>query len=160
MRRSMLLCAVLAIGCATQDKAPADSGNAMKMAPPPTPTNITLADVAGIWEGTATAMGSDSVLVNQTLTATADTTGWSMKVANAKTPTKTSLIGLMKVTAAGDSITAETAAFESVLRPGVKVTTHTVFRLQGGKLVGMIHATYPNNEMVMLASTLTRKPPG
>jgi len=43
---------------------------------------------------------------------------------------------------AGDSIVADAGPYESALRKGVKVTTHSVFRLQDGKLVGTTVAHY------------------
>ena len=45
-------------------------------------------------------------------------------------------------TADGDSIVADASPYESVLQKGVKVTTHSVFRLQDGKLVGTTVAHY------------------
>ena len=45
-------------------------------------------------------------------------------------------------TADGDSIVADAGPYESALRKGVKVTTHSVFRLKDGKLVGTTVAHY------------------
>ena len=104
---------------------------------------ISLADVAGTWDGTVTAVGNDTVLTIVELTATADPSGWTMKVANAKTPTMMTSVPSQNVLAAGDSVVVEAGPFASVLRPGQQVTTHTVYRLQDGKLVGSIRATYP-----------------
>jgi hypothetical protein len=42
----------------------------------------------------------------------------------------------------GDSVVAEAGPFESVLRPGVMVTTRTVARLQGDMLTGTLVAHY------------------
>jgi hypothetical protein len=156
MRRTVLFLAVLAIGC-TAEKAPPPDTTPAASAAPPMPAPISLADVAGTWEGTIMPSGSDTVVALQTVTAMADTAGWSLTIANAKTPTKTQVVKPTKVVAAGDSIVIEAGPFESVLRAGQKVTIHSIYRLQDGKLVGVIHATYPNNEMVMLRSTATKK---
>jgi hypothetical protein len=159
MRRTILLCAVLAIACAKAADNAANDSAAMpaESVTPPPPTPITLAEVAGTWEGTVTAPGNDTVLATHVLNATADTTGWTLTLANAKTPTKTKVVKLTKVVAAGDSIEVETAPFESVLRAGQQVTVHTIYRLKDGKLVGSVHAMYPNNEMVMMQATATKK---
>ena len=45
----------------------------------------------------------------------------------------------MQVTADGDSIMTATGPYESVLRPGVQVSTAGVLRLVDGKLVGAQH---------------------
>jgi hypothetical protein len=42
----------------------------------------------------------------------------------------------------GDSVVAEAGPFESALRPGVMVTTHTVARLEGDMLTGTLVAHY------------------
>ena len=121
---------------------------------------ISLADVAGTWDGTVTAVGNDTVLTIVELTATAEPTGWTMKVANAKTPKMMTSVPANSVVAAGDSVVVEAGPFASVLRVGKQVTTHTVYRLQDGKLVGTIQATYPaSGETIMLHSVATRAVP-
>ena len=154
MRRTLLLCAILAIGCSKSDQPPADSAQVQNTAPPA----ISLADVAGTWEGSVMTETSDSVIAVQMLTATADPMTWTMTVANAKTPTKTVAVPVTGVVAAGDSIVIQSGPFDSVLRPGQKVSIHSITRLQDGKLVMVIHATYvANNEMIPLRGTATRK---
>jgi hypothetical protein len=46
------------------------------------------------------------------------------------------------VTFDADSMIMESPTFESVLRPGVQVTTRTVTRMQDGRLVGRTTARY------------------
>ena len=75
------------------------------------------------------------MLVNYTITATADTTGWKITFPGRKPMA-------VRVMASGDSITIDAAPYQSVLRKGVKVTTHTVARLVGGQLVGTTVAHY------------------
>lgn len=154
MRRTLLLCAVLLFGCA-KSKPPESSSTGGETTPTAT---ITLADVAGTWDGTLTAPGNDTVLVISELTATADPMGWSMTVTNAKDPTKKSVVPAKSVVAEGDSVIVEAGPFQSVLRPGQQVSTHGVYRLQDGKLVGTILATYPaSGETIELRTTATRK---
>jgi hypothetical protein len=151
MRRTLLLCAVLLVGCAKSEPP------ASEPTPAPAPT-ISLADVAGTWDGNVMAAGSDSVLSIMELTATATTTGWSMKVANAKTPTKLTEVAANSVVAEGDSVVVDSGPFASVLRAGQQVTTHGVYRLQDGKLIGTIMATYAaSGQTLMLRSVATRK---
>ncbi|CAN5765995.1 hypothetical protein BH20GEM1_BH20GEM1_09280 [soil metagenome] len=44
------------------------------------------------------------------------------------------------VSVEGDRIIADSGPFESVRRPGTMVTTHTIFRLEGDRLVGDVTA--------------------
>jgi hypothetical protein len=151
----LVLCAVLFVGCAKSQ--PASESTPVAATPAP-PAAISLADVAGTWDGTITAAGSDTVLTTVELTATKDTTGWTMKVTNAQKATMTTLVSGMHVVAAGDSVTVDAGPFKSVLRAGQMVTTHGVYRLEGGKLVGTIQATYPaSGQTLMLHSVSTRK---
>ena len=67
MRRTLILLSVaaVALACAKKEEAPAaDTAAAMAPAPAPAPVALTDADVAGTWEGTSTAMGSDSVIAH------------------------------------------------------------------------------------------------
>ena len=153
MRRTFVLCAILLVGCA-QSQPPASETST----PEATPAMISLADVAGVWDGTITAAGSDTVLVNIELNATEDPTGWTMRVTNIKDPAMTRMVPATSVVAAGDSIVVEAGPFESVLRAGQQVTTHAVYRMENGNLMGMLHATYPaSGETIMLQSMATRR---
>jgi hypothetical protein len=130
MRRFAVLCgAALLIGCARGEKQNA-GGEAAQ------PAAIMLADVAGTWNMTSMPESSDSVLVSYTMTATADTTGWTVTFAG-RDP-----IPMRGVMAAGDSIVSDMGPYESMLRPGVMVSVHSVSRLQDGKLVGHFTAHY------------------
>jgi hypothetical protein len=46
------------------------------------------------------------------------------------------------VSVAGDSIVMTAGPFESVRRRGVQVTTHSILRKEGDRLVGVTHASY------------------
>jgi hypothetical protein len=43
---------------------------------------------------------------------------------------------------AGDSIVTESGPYESILRPGVQVSTHAVYRIEGDRLVSTTVARY------------------
>jgi hypothetical protein len=133
--RSVLLLLVTAgiVGCAPREEQPAaDTTAAVTTGPAP----ISLADLAGTWDITTTREGSDSVLTTSQLMATADTTGWMQHLPN-RDP-----IPVRVVSVAGDSVVTEAGPFESVLRPGVQVSTTSVMRLQNGQIVGTTVARY------------------
>jgi hypothetical protein len=127
-------CAAALIGCAkTENKAPASSTPATPPPPPP----IALADVAGKWTVKAMNEARDSTLVTYQLTATADTSGWTIVFPNRKQPVPVHVAAV-----AGDSVVINAGPYESVLRRGVQVSTHGVFRLQNGMMVGTTVAHY------------------
>jgi hypothetical protein len=134
MRRFAIFCycAAAVVGCAkTETKAPA----AASVTPPPPPA-ISLADVAGKWSVKGMNEARDSTLVTYELNATADTSGWTITFPNRKAiPARVAAVS-------GDSVVMEAGPYESVLRRGVQVTTHGVFRLQNGNMVGMTVAHY------------------
>jgi len=153
MRRTLLVLAVFFLGCA-KSEPPAETTPT-----PEAPAAIALADVAGTWDGTITAAGSDSVLVVTEMTATGEPTGWVLKVANAKTPTEWTTVAPTSVVASGDSVVMDAGPFKSVLRAGQDVSTHSVYRLVDGSLIGTMWATYPaSGDMIELRSTATRRP--
>ena len=93
-------------------------------------SSIALADVAGTWKVRAVpTTGTDKTPTDYTLTATGEPTGWKVTFANGQVVTPT-------VTASGDSIIVDMGPFPSVRRKGVTVTTHSVSRKQGDKLIG------------------------
>jgi len=127
-------CAAALISCAkTENKAPASATPATPPPPPP----ISLADVAGKWTVKAMNEARDSTLVTYQLTATADTSGWSILFPNRKQPVPVHVAAV-----AGDSIVIDAGPYASVLRRGVQVSTHGVFRLQNGNMVGTTVAHY------------------
>jgi hypothetical protein len=144
---SVVCCAgLLVVGCkkgggaaggdSTAAMAPADS-TAAAPAPAPAPAPaLSLADVAGKWQMTATPnAGKDTSSSKYVLTATADTTGWVMTFPSGlKVP--------VMVSVSGDSLLTHTGTFSSQRRKGVKVMTEGSYKLQGGKLVGTTTAHY------------------
>ena len=156
MRRLALVCTMaIAAGCSKPASPPAaDTTAAVAPAPPPPPAPISLADVAGKWDMKTMAENSDSVLVQLSMTATADTTGWILNLPKRK-PVPA------HVMASGDSIIVDAGPYESVLRKGVQVSTHGVYRLTGGKLVGTTVAHYKTakaDSVVRLRAEGTRAP--
>jgi hypothetical protein len=135
---SVLCLSIIAAACAKSADKAVDSPKATPApaaAPAPTPA-ISLADVAGKWQVVSTPTeGKDTSSTKYTLTATSDTSGWTMTFVGRK-PIPVHL------RTDGDSIIWSAGPFESVRRKGVQVSTNSVFRLQGGKLQGNTTAHY------------------
>lgn len=155
MRSTLASLAVLAlIACGkSKDDAAAVADSIAAAAAAAMPAPITLADVAGKWNVKTMAMGSDSALLNFEINAGADASGWSFTFPG-KDP-----VPVRVVEVAGDSITTEAGPYESALRKGVQVSTHSVMRLMDGKLVGATTARYnvmTADSVVMLHTEGTR----
>ncbi len=139
MRGITLLCSVaLFIACAKTESPPADTMAVAPAAAPeaaPTPAPISLKDVAGKYDVTGKNEAGDSTLVTYELNTT-DTTAWTLTFPKRKP------IPQRIVSVAGDSIILEAGPYESAITKGVQVRTHTVYRLQNGKLVGRTVARY------------------
>ena len=139
--RSFVLfcCTALLAGCGKSENQTADDRTAMDTAAvaPATPAAppISLADVAGKWK-IRTTDEAGGTPVETELTATADTSGWSLAAPKRKP------IPVRVVAVAGDSIVSESGPYESFILKGTQVTTRAVYRLQGGKLVGTTEARY------------------
>jgi hypothetical protein len=100
------------------------------------PGPLNLADVAGKWNMKAVPMSGDTTPTTYVLTATANTSGWTITFpGRAPVPVK-------KVSVDGDSIMLSAGPYESVRRKGVQVTTFGVARLQSGQLNGSTTAHY------------------
>jgi hypothetical protein len=151
--RITTLCCCLAVltGCAKpEQKAAMDSTAAQPAAAP-----ISLASVAGKWNMHTTLTTSDSVLLTYEMVTTAEPTGWTLTFPNRPT------VAVRVLATEGDSIVTEAGPYESVLRKGVQVSTHTVMRLQDGKLVGTTLAHYSTtgaDSVLALRTEGTRAP--
>jgi hypothetical protein len=131
-------CAAILVACGKPKVQPAaDTTSAAPAAPAAagSPAGISLADVAGRWK-LRTMDGAGGNVVESELTATADTSGWTLKRPNGKT------IPVRVLSVAGDSVMTEAGPYESALRKGVQVRSRMVLRLQQGKLVGTNEARY------------------
>jgi hypothetical protein len=131
-RFALCCCAAVLAGCAKPEDRPARDTTAVASA---TPAPLSLGDVAGKWNVRATGAAGDSVVGYQ-LTATADTSGWTITFPNRKP------IPVRVVAVDGDSVVTEAGPYESALRKGVQVRTRNVNRLQDGTLVGTTEARY------------------
>ena len=138
MRSLALSCSLaLLAACARGEREPAPDTAAVGMEPVPAAT-ISLADVAGRWDMTSTPeSGPDTTTTRYVLSAMSDTAGWTFTFPNRPQP-----VAVRVVSVDGDSIVTEAGPFESVRRKGVQVTTRSVFRKDGDRLVGSTRARY------------------
>jgi hypothetical protein len=129
-------CAIALVACNKPKEEPAMESTAAAPETPAAPAPIALADIAGKWSVRTMAESGDSTLLTYELVASGDSSDWSLNFPKRKP------VPMRVVAVAGDSIVTEAGPFESALRKGIKVTTRSVSRLQGGKLVGTTIAHY------------------
>jgi hypothetical protein len=133
-RYAFFWCAVVFVGCAKTEDRPAQDTEESAAAPAEAPA-ISLSDVAGKWRVRSTDEAGGTPVESE-LTATSDTSGWTITFPNRKP------VPVRVIAVAGDSIVTEAGPYESVLRKGVQVKTRNVSRLQDGKLVGRVEARF------------------
>lgn len=132
MRRLVLSCSlVLLAACAKQEAAPEPGAMSAGASGP-----LTHAAVAGRWAMQTKVEGSDVIAVSFEMNAGSDASGWTFTFPG-RDPVPVRVIALE-----GDSIVTEAGPYESALRPGVQVSTHSVMRMQAGMLVGRTVARY------------------
>jgi len=156
-RIAICCCTAVLAGCAKKESASADSTSAMASSTSSTTTTSTtttpaplnLADVAGKWNMRSVPLSGDTSATTYVLTATGNTSGWSMKFPGRATPVP------VKVSVDGDSIMLAAGPYSSVRRKGVQVTTYGVARLQNGSIVGSTTAHYKvkSADSVLVLST-------
>lgn len=113
---------------------------------------IKLSDVAGTWNVKSMIGPRDSVVATYVLTATADEKTWTLKFPN-RDPLP------VRITArGGDSIVAEVGPYNSVLRPGVMVTTRTNGHYKGNEMSGTFRAVYATGDTLRGKIAGTRTP--
>jgi hypothetical protein len=158
-RVTLCCCAVILAGCAKKENAAGDtaaviasSTTSSTSAAPAAPTPINLADVAGKWNMHAVPTSGDTSATTYVLTATNNTTGWTIAFpGRAPMP--------VQVSVDGDSITVSAKPYASVRRKGVQVSTVGTMRLQNGDLVGQTTAHYKvksADSVMTLTTTGTR----
>ena len=152
MKRAALLLALpVMLACTKKDAAVADSA---AVAPDTTAAVAAPVNYAGNWTVTVMPADKDTVILTYDLTTTNDTTGWKMTLPNR--PEMSPKILAMN----NDSVVIHNGPYESALRKGVQVTTHSVMRMDGDKLVGNTVATYATkaaDSVVNLRTSATRK---
>ena len=135
---ALCLSAAVITACAKKDEAAVDTSSmaaSTTTTTTTTPSPVNLADVAGKWNSTAVPTSGDTTATTYVLTATSNTSGWTITFpGRAPIP--------VTVSTDADSIMLAAGPYPSVRRKGVQVTTNTVTRLQGGRLIGTTTAHY------------------
>ena len=152
MRGLVLACGVLLLACAREE--PIEEQAIEEEPVTESAATISLADVAGTWNVLAVTEAGDSVPAFQ-LVVTADQSDWTMNAPN-RPP-----IAVRVIAVDGDSIVVESGPYESLLRPGVQVTTESVYRLEGDRLVSHTVAHFETTEpdsVVRVRAEGTRAP--
>jgi hypothetical protein len=133
------------------------SGAATPAASPAAPSpasTLRLADVTGTWALVSTPTDGKDRTPMKLILRTTDTTRWTETMAG-HPPV------VMHVRVEGDSIVTHSDPHDSFRRRGVKVTTDGVWRLDGGKLVGVTVARYAGaggDSVLHLRSEATKTP--
>ena len=145
MRRFAFTCCCAAVlGACGKSESKSTADTATVAAPTPAPAEapapapaatLSLGDLKGKWNMRTTNAAGDSTLVTYVMSATGSTSGWTLNF-----PKRPPVAATVAVS--GDSLVIDAGPYPSVLRKGVKVTTHGVSRLQDGKLVGTTVAHY------------------
>ena len=150
---------VLLAACSKAEAPKADTAAAKAPEPaavapaPAAPAPIALADVAGTWKmHNVPASGPDTAATDAVLTATADTSGWSITLPNGAK-------AAMHVVAAADSIVATSDVYSSARRKGQKVFVVSTLRLKDGGLTGQTVAHYKTDkpDSVLVLKTDAKK---
>ena len=132
----LALVCVLSAACAQEADETEDTAlTEDTLAIAPEPAGISLADVAGTWVVVAWTEAGEAVPQFE-LIATADPSGWELRFPDREP------IRMRVLEVAGDSIVTESGPYESILRPGVQVSTHAVYRIEGDRLVSTTVARY------------------
>ncbi|HVD60797.1 MAG TPA: hypothetical protein VNC11_07995 [Gemmatimonadaceae bacterium] len=157
MRRVALLSATLLFAaCVKSENSTPDTTAAMAPAaapaPAPAPAPMSLSSVAGKYH----TEGKDekgATIVSYDLDAS-DTAHWTIQFPDRKEPVK-----MNSVMASGDSIVVEAGPYPSAVVKGAMVTTHTVYHMQDGKLMGRTVAHYNKgpDSVKVITSELVKK---
>ena len=122
--------ALLLLGCAQEETEEATDEAADTTAV----EGLSLADLAGTWNMRTTSTDPSDTFVNE-YQVVIDDAGWTLHF-----PDRDPVPAIAVVD--GETIITDSEPFESVRMPGTMVTTHTVFRLEGDRLVGDVTATW------------------
>jgi hypothetical protein len=146
-------CATILSACQKSEPAAHADSTAVAAAPPAAvapapPAALSLSNLAGKWNMRTMNAAGDSTLVVFVLHATSTLTGWTLNFAK-RAPVP------VQVVVAGDSLIMDAGPYPSVLRKHVMVTTHSVTRLQDGKLVGATVAHYATSSADSVKSLRT-----
>lgn len=137
------LCGLALFACAEgTEEATDETADTTAMA-----EGISLADLTGTWNMETTNTDPADTFVNR-YQIVIDEAGWTMNFPDRDPVPVTFVID-------GDSVIADAGPFESVRRPGTMVSTHTVFHMEGDRLVGATTAHYQTADADSVATLNT-----
>jgi hypothetical protein len=151
-RASVLLSMVIVLACGGEPAA--EEGGTAATAEAAAGPEEALARFAGRWRVSARDEAGGE-LPGHVVTATADTTGWSITFSDRPA------IPLRIVDASGDLVVTQTDPYESVIRPGVRTTVLFVTRVSGDSTRGRLIAMYDvsgSNAILRGTTQGTRQP--
>jgi len=129
---AMLACCAVLVSCSDETSPRRDQGDTTTIGAQGGPT---LERFAGTWQVSVWDAGGNPI-PGHTITATANTAGWSQSFP------ERSDIAVRVLDASGDLVVFEAGPYESVLRPGVRVTALYVTRIEGDRSRGHLIAWY------------------
>ena len=144
-----VLVALLLLGCAEEATEEATDETADTTAV----EGISLAGLAGTWNMTTTSTNPSDSFVNE-YQVVIDEAGWTLHFPDRDPVSATAVVE-------GETVITDAGPFESVRIPGTMVTTHTVFRMEGDRLVGDVTATWQmasGDSVAQLRTEGTRAP--
>jgi hypothetical protein len=144
-----LFAALLLLGCAQEATEEATDEAADTTAV----EGVSLADLAGTWNMTTTSVDPADTAINE-YQLVIDEASWTMNFPDREPVSATVVVD-------GDNVITDSEPFESVRRPGTMVTTHTVFHMEGDRLVGDVTATWQTaagDSVAQLRTEGTRAP--
>jgi len=100
---------------------------------------VTWGAITGDWVGKSTRGTSDSVITTMTVTFTLNRRAY-MKFPNRPR------IRAHNLQVGGDSVVMDIGPYDSITRPGHKVTTHSVMRVANHKMTGMFYAKFDDGQ--------------
>jgi hypothetical protein len=125
-----LIATLLVLGCAQETTEEATD----EVADTTAAQGISLADLAGTWNMRTTSTDPADTLVNE-YQIVVDGGSWTMLFPERDPVAVTAVVD-------GETIVTDSEPFESVRHPGMMVTTHGVFHVEGERLVGDVTATW------------------
>ena len=133
---AIVCCAVTIVGCSKRAPKVTETAKGEVAPAAPVANALTVADVVGRWNVSATPEWNSSVITHLVLNATADPARWTITYPPNPKPLP------VHVMFGGDSLVLDWGPYSSARRAGMKAVSHDVYRLRDGKLVGSSASHY------------------
>ena len=141
MRRApfvaVVCCTVMVSGCSKRAVKHVESAKGEIAPAASAAKRLTIADVTGRWNVRATPEWNSPLITRLVLNATGDPANWTITYAPNPKP-----IPVRGVMFDGDSLVLDWGPYLSARRAGMKATSHDIYRLRNGTLVGRSASHY------------------